>query len=107
MAEGTKKTDLWQLLAIVVIVVAVLLGLYFMNEVINTRFNSLEQAINGNADVIKVSIDNLGNKMQALSKVANTAPAAPAANAAATADQGQAGGEAAAPKEGAAAPKAE
>ena len=86
MTEETKKTDLWQLLAILIIVVAVLLGLYFMNEVINTRFNSLEQSINGNADVIKISIDNLGNKVQSLSK-ATPAPSAPATVAAPVAGQ--------------------
>jgi hypothetical protein len=66
MSEEKKKMDLFQLIALVVIVGAVFAGLYYTNLMISARFDSLETAQAGNASTLETIIERLDRKVETL-----------------------------------------
>ena len=94
MDEAKKSFQPWQLILILVCVVAFGGGLYLLNEAIGTRFDSVDQAVTGGTDTILKTVERVDNKVMALQEdmkameakmaapVAAPAPVAPAEGAA-------------------------
>lgn len=67
MAESSKKMEPWQLILILILVVAFFGGLYLMNQAISSQLDSIETAIDIKTQSVKSSVDGLGAKVDRLS----------------------------------------
>jgi hypothetical protein len=82
MAEGSKKMEPWQLILILILVLAFFGGLYLMNQAITSQLESIEGAIDAKTETIKSGIDSVNRRldnlraMQSQSRGAAPAPAA-------------------------------
>lgn len=72
MSEDSRKMDLWQLVTILIVVLALFGGQYMVNQAIDSRLDSLEATVTGNGDALKASIDRIYNKLEAMEKEADT-----------------------------------
>ncbi len=61
-----KKTDPWQLIAILMVVLVVLAGLFMLNQAINTRADNIEKAIATNGEIMKMNIMNVSEQLSAM-----------------------------------------
>ena len=92
MAEGGKKMEPWQLILILILVLAFFGGLYLVNQTISSQLDTIENAIDVKTQTLKSSIDNINQRldnmraMHAASKAAAPAPAAEPAEAEAAAE---------------------
>jgi hypothetical protein len=81
MAEDKKKADAWQTITLLIVVLALFGGLYVSNQAIDSRLNSVEQSITGNAEMLKMVIERVEDKIVALDKAPVGAAPAVAAGA--------------------------
>lgn len=70
MSEDSRKMDLWQLVTILIVVLALFGGQYMVNQAIDSRLDSLEATVTGNGDTLKTSIDRIYGKLEAMEKEA-------------------------------------
>jgi hypothetical protein len=68
MSEQQNKMDPFQLVALVIIVGAVFLGLYYTNLSVGTRFDAMETSTAGNAATLEMIIERLDSKVESLEK---------------------------------------
>lgn len=66
MNEGKSKVQPWQLVLILILVLAFFGGLYVMNEAITTKLDNIAKAIDANGDLLKLAREGLGSKMDRL-----------------------------------------
>lgn len=67
MNEGKSKVQPWQLVLILILVLAFFGGLYVMNEAITTKLDNIAAAVEANGDMIKFAREGLGSKVDRLS----------------------------------------
>lgn len=77
MSEDPKKMDLFQLIALIVIVGSVFLGLYYTNMLVSARFDSLETALAGNTTTLETLMERLDRKVKSLEEAAAAKADAP------------------------------
>ena len=87
MAEDKKKADAWQTITLLIVVLALFGGLYVSNQAIDSRLNSVEQSITGNAEMLKMVIERVEDKIIALDKADAKYKKAVAANEADSGDE--------------------
>ncbi|MDD5309284.1 MAG: hypothetical protein PHU25_18370 [Deltaproteobacteria bacterium] len=106
MDEAKKVFQPWQLILILVCVVAFGGGLYLLNGAIESRFDSLDTAVTGGTDTAIKAIERVDTKVVAVQDALKAMEAKMAAPVAAPAPVAPAEGVAAVPAEGAAKPVA-
>lgn len=87
MAESSKKMEPWQLILILILVLAFFGGLYIVNQTIASQVEALENVVESKTESIKSSIDNVNRRLDLMkSDCSRAAAGAPAAAAPATAE---------------------
>ena len=72
MNEESQKMDLWQLVTILIVVLALFGGQYMVNQAIDSRLDSLESTITGTGDALGSAIDRIYIKLERMEKNTNT-----------------------------------
>ena len=89
MNDAKKSVEPWQLIMILLLVIAFFGGLYVVSQTITSRLEAVEASVDGKTDMLKNSIDALNSKldrMRAMHQAKLAAPPAPAAAPAAPAE---------------------
>lgn len=95
MNESKKSIEPWQLIMILLLVIAFFGGLYVVTQTITSQLESIAGSVDAKTDTLKMSIDALGAKVDRLREARHAAATAPApAPAPAPADGEPAAGDA-------------
>ena len=79
MNDAKKTMEPWQLVLILVLILAFFGGLYVTNQSISVKLDAVEQSVNSNKDALRSAVDRLENKMESLHRqVVRPAAVAPA-----------------------------
>jgi len=68
MNDAKKSLDPWRLVLILVCMVGFIGGIYLLNLTINTRFDTVDQAVTGSTGTTSMSLDRIDTKLSAMQK---------------------------------------
>ena len=78
MNDEKKSVEPWQLILILVLLLAFFGGLYVTNQSISAKLDAIEASVNATKDILKLTIDKVDNRVESLQKKMNARAAAAA-----------------------------
>lgn len=96
MADNSKKMEPWQLILILILVLAFFGGLYIVSQTITSQVEALETAVDAKTESIKSGLDNINRRLDLMRSAQLQAAASAPAPEEPAAPEGEGEGEAAA-----------
>jgi len=78
MSDDKRKMEPWQLIMILLLVVAFFGGIYFVNEAVSARLDGLDTALESRTNTLMLAIDRVDNKVESVKNAVQAQAQAPA-----------------------------